>query len=540
MRPTPGIAVVQYDNGCLHVAGGSLLAFETAVPGSWWRDKARKLFSTVVLYTGGVAWDDRGKVSVVLPEFTAPVVLDIAEAAEAMEDNAPGWFANRARLGMWYEIISQRVECGLNVYEWAPVTRREVDGKWAYTAKLPGSDAHWTAPWPSDDADCSETTSVSDTEDTEDVPRVPEDIAEEKTLGVKRGTILTVTPTHLLGLSNLDFRGTFTYVDIDTLRDIEHEDWGNDSVIRALYQDANTPREWLTRARAEDQVIRRALDDGLRVTPKHLARHPDICWDEELIEKEYRQAGGSSDGLIGRPEVRQALLSESESDSAIRALKLEKCLPTVEGVEWQEQAIHTMANQKSGCENCAQSTSEDNDAGNKEKKDLKNIAGELILKMTPTHFNKVCDRDLRGSHAYVTVDILEEIACTALPSDVLTRKDWLPRAGIEDQVINQVQNSGLRVTLDHLFRNPIIRCYWDDDDEDEQLAAISRVNRSPDGLIGIPEVFQTRLSEANRTKVLEALKLEQSPGNAEQVRWIEQAICEMADFIEQKVIEEKK
>lgn len=61
------IVVVSWVNGCRHVIGGTLLRYSTAVPGRWWRSSATMVATQVVASVGGIAWDDQGEVSLVVP-----------------------------------------------------------------------------------------------------------------------------------------------------------------------------------------------------------------------------------------------------------------------------------------------------------------------------------------------------------------------------------------------------------------------------------------------------------------------------------------
>lgn len=65
---TPYVFVVRYPNGCRHVAGGCHLQYWTAGPGNYWRSEAVGMASALVTaFRGGIAWDERGTIHVVVP-----------------------------------------------------------------------------------------------------------------------------------------------------------------------------------------------------------------------------------------------------------------------------------------------------------------------------------------------------------------------------------------------------------------------------------------------------------------------------------------
>jgi hypothetical protein len=58
-------------NGSRHVIGGVHLAYEASAPRRHWRDAARRMASIIVDQVGGVAWDDRGTIHLVVPRASA-------------------------------------------------------------------------------------------------------------------------------------------------------------------------------------------------------------------------------------------------------------------------------------------------------------------------------------------------------------------------------------------------------------------------------------------------------------------------------------
>lgn len=88
--PTSGIVTVRWNNGSLHVAGGVRLTYPAAAPGHWWRDVARKVATAIVTDTrhggtgprlGGVAYDEQGTITLIVPEGTAATVDRLMRAA---------------------------------------------------------------------------------------------------------------------------------------------------------------------------------------------------------------------------------------------------------------------------------------------------------------------------------------------------------------------------------------------------------------------------------------------------------------------------
>lgn len=77
----PEIGVINWDNGCRHVVGGAHLSVVAVHPGKWWRDQATTVAAALVQAAGGIAWDDQGKVSLILPERWAVRAVQLLIAA---------------------------------------------------------------------------------------------------------------------------------------------------------------------------------------------------------------------------------------------------------------------------------------------------------------------------------------------------------------------------------------------------------------------------------------------------------------------------
>lgn len=83
------IVVVEWANGCRHVIGGTLLRYSTAVPGRWWRADAKVVATQVVASVGGIAWDDQGEVSLIVPTEWVGGVHRLMVAARELAGSEP-------------------------------------------------------------------------------------------------------------------------------------------------------------------------------------------------------------------------------------------------------------------------------------------------------------------------------------------------------------------------------------------------------------------------------------------------------------------
>lgn len=66
-NPCSAVVVVKWSNGCRHVLGGIALSYWTAEPGNHWRNEARIAAASLIAACGGIAWDDQGSISLVVP-----------------------------------------------------------------------------------------------------------------------------------------------------------------------------------------------------------------------------------------------------------------------------------------------------------------------------------------------------------------------------------------------------------------------------------------------------------------------------------------
>lgn len=73
--PTDHVAICDVRAGTIAVGDVVTLTLESAVPGGWYRDDARRAAAEVVHAVGGMAEDDQGGVTLVVPRHTVPRVL---------------------------------------------------------------------------------------------------------------------------------------------------------------------------------------------------------------------------------------------------------------------------------------------------------------------------------------------------------------------------------------------------------------------------------------------------------------------------------
>jgi hypothetical protein len=62
-----GVYVFQWANGCRHIVGGVCLTYPASMQGAWWRSQAHRMASLLCTRFGGIAWDEQGTVSLVVP-----------------------------------------------------------------------------------------------------------------------------------------------------------------------------------------------------------------------------------------------------------------------------------------------------------------------------------------------------------------------------------------------------------------------------------------------------------------------------------------
>lgn len=70
-RPINGVVVIEWTNRCRHVVGGVELSYDAAEPKRWWRNVACTMAEAIVQATGGIAWDDRGTINLIVPDGLA-------------------------------------------------------------------------------------------------------------------------------------------------------------------------------------------------------------------------------------------------------------------------------------------------------------------------------------------------------------------------------------------------------------------------------------------------------------------------------------
>ena len=100
----PSIIVLKWDDGCRTIVGGHHLELRCAEPKRWCRAAARRLFSEVVAYSGGIAWDDQGVVHIISPRLAllklARVLPDLLPEIGRQEVMSALW---RAKIARWQE-----------------------------------------------------------------------------------------------------------------------------------------------------------------------------------------------------------------------------------------------------------------------------------------------------------------------------------------------------------------------------------------------------------------------------------------------------
>ena len=103
---------VRYTNGSYHVLGGVKLQFIACLPGkSYWREAAKIMASMVIATYGGVAWDEKGVIIMIIPKAAAKQALGLM----AMSQNAyTSYDANSAVSG---DSILNHLACGMAGWE---------------------------------------------------------------------------------------------------------------------------------------------------------------------------------------------------------------------------------------------------------------------------------------------------------------------------------------------------------------------------------------------------------------------------------------
>ena len=106
------VFTVRYTNGSYHVLGGVKIQFITCLPGkSYWREAAKVMAAMVIATYGGVAWDEKGVVIMVIPKAAAKQALGLM----AMSQQAyTSYDANSAVSG---DSILNHLACGMAGWE---------------------------------------------------------------------------------------------------------------------------------------------------------------------------------------------------------------------------------------------------------------------------------------------------------------------------------------------------------------------------------------------------------------------------------------
>lgn len=168
------IRTVEYVNGSHLVIGGVKLEFLAAQPGQHWRSAARKTAEMIISSYGGIAWDDRGSICLVVPRRAAKAVVmtmatvrraytrqQYAHEASASDQAENLTNATSAALVGWTLIPHNNmcsVDWGLPQFSLGefkgvdeeivgPISCRKAGEKFSYRIGRIGEDISWTAPW---------------------------------------------------------------------------------------------------------------------------------------------------------------------------------------------------------------------------------------------------------------------------------------------------------------------------------------------------------------------------------------------------------
>lgn len=82
-NPNRHIRVTTWGNGCKHVEGGVHLSWNAAAQGNNWRQEGRVLMDRIVMAVGGVAWDEQGTLSIVVPTSKAYKAWELISCLDA-------------------------------------------------------------------------------------------------------------------------------------------------------------------------------------------------------------------------------------------------------------------------------------------------------------------------------------------------------------------------------------------------------------------------------------------------------------------------
>jgi hypothetical protein len=159
------VRVLKYANNSYQVVGGVQLEFVTARPGQYWRYEARQGAELLVSSYGGLAWDDKGVINIIVPKRAAKVSIQTMAVIRAkytptpqpsLEENMLN--ALSAAIAGWETIPHNNmcsVDWGLPQFSLGefkgvdeeivgPISCRKVGEKYLYSI---GKNISWTAPW---------------------------------------------------------------------------------------------------------------------------------------------------------------------------------------------------------------------------------------------------------------------------------------------------------------------------------------------------------------------------------------------------------
>jgi len=118
-KECPQVLAVQYHNGSYHVFGGVRLEFTTCLPGrAYWRAAAKTMAAMVVGTYGGVAWDDKGVVMMIVPDAAAKQALGLMGMAREGH-TAYSIDGNRVAAN---DSVKNHLACGMSGWEVMPTS----------------------------------------------------------------------------------------------------------------------------------------------------------------------------------------------------------------------------------------------------------------------------------------------------------------------------------------------------------------------------------------------------------------------------------
>lgn len=136
-KQSPHAVIVLWNNGCRHVAGDVvLLAYEAAARGYHWRYLARRAACDIVGQTGGVAYDDRGTIVLIVPSVSAiganRLMRSLAprsphEETEKQVNLTQLYRAGRARVGEGLQLEPDEVGAGSACVTWRQLNNNNIE-----------------------------------------------------------------------------------------------------------------------------------------------------------------------------------------------------------------------------------------------------------------------------------------------------------------------------------------------------------------------------------------------------------------------------